>query len=158
MFCEKCGSKLPENAKFCGSCGAKTEPLQPAAAIPVPDHPAPPPLSYTPPVQAPQSYTPPAQAVPSRSYPPPVQAPVHSGTMESEPLSVGKYIGMFLLMCLPLLNIILLLVWSFGGSVNRNRKNFARASLIMFAIMLLLWIVAGGLIMGALNSIMGGFY
>jgi hypothetical protein len=25
MFCENCGSKLPEGAKFCGSCGAKTE-------------------------------------------------------------------------------------------------------------------------------------
>lgn len=143
MFCEKCGSKLPENAKFCGSCGAKTESVQPAA---VHDQPAPPP---PPP--------PPAQATPSQSYTPPVQAPVHSGTMESETLSIGNYICMFLLMCIPLVGIILLFVWAFGDR-NWNRKNFARAMLIMSAIMLLFWIIAGGLIMNALSGIMGGFY
>lgn len=132
MFCEKCGSKLPENAKFCGSCGAKTVPVEPAVATPVHDQPAPPP-------------------------PPPVQAAAHFGQVESEPLSVGNYIVMFLLMSIPLLNIILLFVWGFGSSVNRNRKNFARATLIMFAIMLLFWILAGGMIMGALKSMMGGF-
>ena len=30
MFCENCGNKLPDGAKFCGGCGAKTEPVQPA--------------------------------------------------------------------------------------------------------------------------------
>ncbi|MGI6616225.1 MAG: zinc ribbon domain-containing protein [Dethiobacteria bacterium] len=176
MFCEKCGSKLPENAKFCGSCGAKTVPVEPAVATPVHDQPAPPPpppaqsaaQSYTPPAQpatqgytppaqaAAQSYTPPAQPA-TQGYTPPVQAAAHFGQVESEPLSVGNYIVMFLLMSIPLLNIILLFVWGFGSSVNRNRKNFARATLIMFAIMLLFWILAGGMIMGALKSIMGGF-
>ncbi len=154
MFCEKCGSKLPENAKFCGSCGAKTVPVEPAVATPVHDQPAPPP---PPPAQsAAQSYTPPAQPA-TQGYTPPVQAAAHFGQVESEPLSVGNYIVMFLLMSIPLLNIILLFVWGFGSSVNRNRKNFARATLIMFAIMLLFWILAGGMIMGALKSMMGGF-
>ena len=153
MFCEKCGSKLPENAEFCGSCGAKTESVQPAA---VHDQPAPPPPP-PPPVQAPQSYTPPAQAAPSQSYTAPAQAPVHSGQRESETLSIGNYICMFLLMCIPLVGIILLFVWAFGDR-NWNRKNFARAMLIMSAIMLLFWIIAGGLIMNALSGIMGGFY
>ena len=64
---------------------------------------------------------------------------------------------MFLLMCIPLVGIILLFVWAFGDR-NWNRKNFARAMLIMSAIMLLFWIIAGGLIMNALSGIMGGFY
>jgi len=34
MFCEKCGSKLPENAKFCAGCGAKAELAQPIASQP----------------------------------------------------------------------------------------------------------------------------
>lgn len=143
MFCEKCGSKLPENAKFCGSCGAKTVTVEPAVATPVQDQSAPPP-------------PPPAQPA-TQGYTPPVQAAAHFGQVESEPLSVGNYIVMFLLMSIPLLNIILLFVWGFGSSVNRNRKNFARATLIMFAIMLLFWILAGGMIMGALKSMMGGF-
>ena len=41
MFCEKCGSKLPENAKFCAGCGAQAELAQPIASQP--------PAEYTPP-------------------------------------------------------------------------------------------------------------
>ncbi len=52
-----------------------------------------------------------------------------------EPPGVGQYIGMFLLMCVPFLNIIVLFVWGFGSSVNPNKKNFARAALIMAAVM-----------------------
>ncbi len=152
MFCENCGNKLPEGAKFCGGCGAKTEPVQPAytaATEPAPVRPAPPPPVYTPP----------AQISPSRqqAYVTP-QPPVYSGQLGSEPLRVGQYIGMLLLMCVPLLNVILLFMWGFGGSVNPNKKNFARASLVLCAVMLIFWIVAGGFIMGALGEIMGGFY
>ena len=151
MFCEKCGKELLEGAKFCGSCGAKIEPEQPAstvAAEPPPVHPVPPPPAYTPPVQA---------VTPRQAYAP-AQPQAYPGQPASEPLSVGQYIGMFLLLCVPLLNIILLFVWSFGGSVNLNRKNFARASLIFSAVMLVIWIAAGWLIAGILSEISGGFY
>src|ERR1700759_102935 len=30
-FCAKCGSVIPESATFCGSCGARTQPSQPAS-------------------------------------------------------------------------------------------------------------------------------
>ena len=29
MFCDNCGAKLPENAKFCTSCGTPITPIQP---------------------------------------------------------------------------------------------------------------------------------
>jgi hypothetical protein len=73
-------------------------------------------------------------------------------------MRVGQYIGMLLLMCVPLLNIILLFKWSFGSSANLNKKNFARAALILSAVMLIFWIIGDGLIMGALDSMMGGYY
>lgn len=34
MFCNQCGTKLPDNSKFCGVCGAKQDPI-PAAEVPV---------------------------------------------------------------------------------------------------------------------------
>ena len=63
-------------------------------------------------------------------------------------------------MCIPVLNIILLFVWSFGGSVNL-KKNFARASLILGVIGLILSIVfraALSSIIGELLGSMGGYY
>ena len=149
MFCENCGNKLPDGAKFCEGCGGATKPAQPvytAAAAP-----APPPPAYTPPVQT----SPPRQA-----YAPP-QPPAYSGQPGSDPLRVGQYIGMLLLMCVPILNIILLFVWNFGGSVNLNKKNFARASLVLGAIGLILSIVFGAAlssIIGELLGGMGGYY
>lgn len=76
MFCEKCGNKLPDGAKFCGGCGAKTEPLQPAytaAEEPAPARSAPPP-AYAPPVQT---------AYASQ------QPPAYSQKPDSDPLRVG---------------------------------------------------------------------
>lgn len=74
------------------------------------------------------------------------------------PLRVGQYIVMFLLMCVPILNVILLFKWSFGRSVNPGRKNFARASLILWIVAMLVILIGGGGIMGALGEIMNGFY
>lgn len=50
---------------------------------------------------------------------------------QDAPLSVAQYIGLFLLLCIPISNLILLFVWSFGARINQNKKNFARASLIL---------------------------
>ena len=148
MFCENCGKNLPDGAKFCNGCGAKTEPAQPAyaAAEPAPAHLVPPPPPYTPP---------PAQT----AYAP--QPAAYSGQPRTEPLRVGQYIGMLLLMCVPILGVILLFVWSFGGSVNLNKKNYARAMLIVCAIGLILSIIFGAAltsIIGELLGGMGGYY
>jgi len=35
MFCEKCGAQVPDGVRFCGVCGAATEPLPRAAQPPV---------------------------------------------------------------------------------------------------------------------------
>ena len=154
MFCENCGNKLPEGAKFCGGCGAKTEPVQPAytAAEPAPMRPDPPPPVYTPSAQTVPSY--------QQAYAPP-QPAAYSGQPGTEPLRVGQYIGMLLLMCVPILGVILLFVWSFGGSVNLNKKNYARSMLIVCAIGLILSIIFGAAltsIIGELLGGMGGYY
>lgn len=97
MFCENCGNELPDGAKFAGGCGAKTEPVQPAytaAEKPAPARPAPPP-----------AYAPSAQTAYA-----PHQPPAYWGKPGSDALRIGQYIGMLLLMCIPVLNIILLFV------------------------------------------------
>ncbi len=50
--------------------------------------------------------------------------------MENRPVSVGDWMLTYLLMCIPLVNIIMLLVWAFGGGAPESKSNWAKASLI----------------------------
>ena len=47
---------------------------------------------------------------------------------------MGQFFLMDLVSMIPLLNIVLLLVWSFADNTNPNRRNLARARLIWVAI------------------------
>ena len=85
-----------------------------------------------------------------------VQMPPPAYPSLTDPLSVGQYLGMFISLCIPIINIILLFVWGFGSGVNLNKKNYARAVLIIFAIMIGLWIICGSIIMGILSGL--GYY
>ncbi len=175
MFCDKCGANLVEGSGYCTACGAKLEgqgvfsaASQPGAAVPPPppaqDPPPPPPPSYSPDFQAPPpspgfrpAATQPAPSAYPQSYSPQSYQGVGRPAV-GEVLSVGQYIGMFLLLCIPFLNFILLLLWSLGATSNLNKRNFARASLLLSAIMIFLWIIAGGAIMGMLSGIMDGLF
>lgn len=175
MFCENCGAKLSSDSKFCPACGTSSGKqtvgtgAAPAASL-IP--PPPPPVSGRGAVFLPPP--PPPLPGPAAAAPPPVPsayvAQVHGQGVQGAspvrgqvevadgPLGVGDYIKMFILMAIPLLNIILLFVWSFGSGGNLNRKNFGRAALIMSAVALILWIIAGGLILEILGGILGGYY
>ncbi len=80
--------------------------------------------------------TPPAQPVP------PVQRTVQIPE-QYRPISAWGYIGYSLLFCIPIVGFILILVFSFSGSGNINRRNFARSMLIGFIIALILSVILG---------------
>ncbi len=195
MFCENCGNPLPEDSKFCLSCGAKVvsaesegqavqeaavaadtvqvdeapaadavvqteqqaapaEPIQyepqpkpaapvtpvaqPAPAQPKPAQPAPQPK----PAQ-PAAYQQPApQAQPYQQPAAPVSQPI---AKNEKPLPTWKFMGIMLLTGIPIIGFIMILVWSFGHSCNRNTKSYARAVLI-FGIIGLILTIAGVII------------
>ena len=64
------------------------------------------------------------------------------GTPETQPVSVGGWIGVMLLSCLPLINLIMLFVWAFSSSTKKSLKNYARAALIMFLIVAVITVIA----------------
>lgn len=70
------------------------------------------------------------------------------------PLSMGQFLGMMLLTCIPVVGLILLLVWAFSGSSNENKKNFARAELIMAIIFTVLWLILGSAIYAGIMGMM----
>lgn len=65
----------------------------------------------------------------------PVQAP-----QNLEPvLSVGKILWFFILMAIPVVNLIIVFRWSFSKKTNKNLMNLSRAMLIVFAITFVLY-------------------
>ncbi len=60
-----------------------------------------------------------------------------------EPISTWGYIGIMLLMCIPVVGFILVLVWAFGGCRKLNKRNLARASLIMTVISIIIAVIIG---------------
>lgn len=133
MFCSNCGNNLPNNAKFCDGCGTAMG-EEAAAAYPLPTPTTTPKQNpYTTPHQS--AYTPPTYTPPPAAPQPEVYQPAtfssRTSSADMTPLSIGSYLGMMLITAIPLIGFIMLLVWSFGGNVNRNKKNWARATLIM---------------------------
>jgi hypothetical protein len=59
----------------------------------------------------------------------------------TKPMSFGDWIKTLLLMIIPLVNIILLFVWAFSDNTNINKKNFARADLVLMLIGIVLYII-----------------
>lgn len=57
-----------------------------------------------------------------------------------------------LLLAIPIVNIIMLFVWGFGGGTNPSKANFAKASLLWMAIGIVLYIVFVVLIFGVILS------
>ena len=72
-------------------------------------------------------------------------------------VSVGEWILTMLIMVIPLVNLIMLFVWAFGGNTNPNKANWAKASLIWMVIGIALAIIIGVLFGGALFALFSGY-
>jgi hypothetical protein len=86
------------------------------------------PVYSQPPVYAPQPH------VYGQPMPPP--------TGECAVVSTGGWLGTLILMAIPVIGFIMCVVWAFGGG-NLNRRNFARACLIIWAVFIVLGIIIG---------------
>ena len=69
---------------------------------------------------------------------PPVQQP--AAVYTEEPITTGGYIGIFLLLMLPRINMISLIIWACGGCHKVSKRNMARAMLI--------WMIIGTVLSG----------
>ena len=131
MNCSHCGTPQEGNLSFCTHCGQSfgqnpaADPLNPS----VPMYGANP---------APVQYPYPILQVPE----------------DHKPISPWGYLGYTLLFCIPVISIIFILIYSFGGTKSINVRNYARsygiiwiASAIIAALYFVLAIVlfAGGL-------------
>ena len=72
----------------------------------------------------------------------------------SPTVSVGDWVITLILMIIPLVNLVMLFVWAFGGSAAISKANWAKATLIMYLIAIILCIVLSGVIGALLSSVM----
>jgi hypothetical protein len=54
--------------------------------------------------------------------------------MSNNNISVAKWLGIMVLLMIPLVNLIMLFVWAFGRDSRPVLKNYARANLILLGI------------------------
>ena len=154
MNCTNCGSPVPPNTKFCPKCGhsvgASNDNVFDSAETTI--------LGKGQEQQAngyqQQAYSSAGSQQPQYSNPQPQysnpqpQQPPFNGYMQQplmdptmQPVSVGGWIGVFLLCCIPFVNIIMLFVWAFSGGTKKSLKNYARASLILTLISIILVVI-----------------
>lgn len=159
--CGSCGAPMKENIAFCTECGAKK------GANTAPQAHQPPKQAATPPPPPPQqpqvAAAPVYQASPPQQ---PIQQPIQAAPQQTleqsvkgtkyEPITTGGFIGITLLLCIPIIGFILLIVWACGGCRKISKRSFARATLILAIIMavlgLIISLVFGSMIQSLLKN------
>ncbi len=61
----------------------------------------------------------------------------------SQVIKTSEWVITILIMIIPLVNLIMLFIWAFGGETNPTKANWAKASLIWAAIGLVLSFLIG---------------
>lgn len=69
-----------------------------------------------------------------------------AGLQNQQIPSVGEWVITFIIMAIPLVNLIMLCVWAFGSNTAPAKANFAKAALIMMVVGIVLTILSWGAI------------
>ena len=72
---------------------------------------------------------------------------------ENKVMSVGDWVVTILVASIPLVGFIMLFVWAFGDGSNPNKQNWAKAALIFFGVMFVLYLLIFILFLGALAGV-----
>lgn len=62
-------------------------------------------------------------------------------TDNNSPMTVGSWLVTLIVLAIPLVGLIMALVWAFSSNTNVNRSNYAKAVLILMAILVALAIL-----------------
>lgn len=128
------------------------------AAVETPAHApaAAPAAAELPPVPAPAAsqQAPATPASPAPAHPAPVPVPAYAAAPAVHPavprdgvITFGHWLGVLVILVIPVLNLLMLLVWSFAGNVHPSKQAFARAALLVgavLALVTLIWALTGG--------------
>ena len=74
------------------------------------------------------------------------------GHQQAPVVSVKEWLLTNLIMMIPLVNLIMMLVWAFSSNTNPNKANYFKAALIMFAILMVIYLVLAVVIFGSIAA------
>ena len=63
----------------------------------------------------------------------------------NQPMTVGDWFITILITAIPLVGLIMLFVWAFGGNTNVNKANWAKATLLWALIAIILAFIIGAI-------------
>ncbi len=135
MICRSCGTQMDDNSLFCPKCRAVTS----DQTSPAPQQPPYQSSSYQQPIYQQPMYQ---------------QPIIQQNFVSDQIVSVGDWIGTFILSAIPFVGFILLLVWAFGSTTKKSKSNYAKAVLIMLIIVLILY----GVVFAIFGASFFGFY
>ncbi len=68
-------------------------------------------------------------------------------------MTMGQWLVTMLLMAIPIVNIVLIIVWAVSKTENPNRSNWAKAYIIIMAIVIVLYVLFAGVVLGAMGGL-----
>ena len=74
------------------------------------------------------------------------------GHQQAPVVSVKEWLITNLIMMIPLVNIVMMLVWAFGSNTNPNKANYFKAALILFAIVMIIYLVLAVVFFGSVAA------
>jgi hypothetical protein len=144
MNCPNCGAEIGEDAAFCPECGAAVAGQQQNANdanngnMNYGGKPAD--QGYNTQQAGPGYNGQPYNGQPYNCNPAPQAIPP-----EYTPISMWGYFGYELLFSIPVIGFIFLIIYAFGGTQNRNLKNFARSYFCFIIILVVLCLIIAGI-------------
>jgi hypothetical protein len=75
-----------------------------------------------------------------------------SNYTQEKVISIGEWVVTLILTAIPLVGFIMLLVWAFGSNTPTSKANWAKASLIMMLIGIVLAIMLFGTVVAMISS------
>lgn len=74
------------------------------------------------------------------------------GHQQAPIVSVKEWLITNLIMMIPLVNIVMMLVWAFSSNTNPNKANYFKAALILFAIVMVIYLVLAVVFFGSVAA------
>lgn len=74
------------------------------------------------------------------------------GHQQAPIVSVKEWLITNLILMIPLVNIVMMLVWAFSSNTNPNKANYFKASLILFAIVMAIYLVLAVVFFGSVAA------